>query len=196
MAERVVARQQSCLRLNGLGGTVTQTLLILIAATALLVSFASLLVAFGTARRVNKRGTLPAFPMPVTLPSGVRLPETVMDAFETLPSERQWLLVAATSTCPACKGLAESMNQNRSAFENAPVVIVDGGKAEDAKFEQMLDFPVRTIGDESGELRRSLKVNIVPHSFVMKGDRIEDQSLGDDIASLLTKMRQPTVASS
>lgn len=173
-----------------------QTLVILVAATSFLVSFASLLVAVGTARRVNKRGTLPAFPTPVTLPKGARLPETVIDAIETLPGDRQWLLVAATSTCPACKGLAESMNQNRSAFEYARIVVVDGGKAEDAKFERMLDFPVHTVGDESGDLRRSLMVSIVPHSFVMRGDRVVDQSLGDDIASLLTKMKQPTGARS
>jgi hypothetical protein len=175
---------------------VAHTLIIVISATALLVSLASLVVAAGTARRVNNRDTRPAFSTPETLPSGARLPAAVLDAIETLPSDEQWLLVAATSTCPACKGLAESMSQNRSAFEHVPVVIIDRGKAEDAKFEEMLDFPVHTLGDESGDLGRALKLNIVPHSFVMRGDQIEDQSLGGDIESLLTKMRQPTEARS
>ncbi len=156
---------------------------------ALVAALTSLIVSAGTARRVNRLvGSRVGLTPQVALPNGSSLPNSVAAIVAPIPNGNAWLLLVAGGGCPACQNLARALNDSYSRIGQLPIVVIDSSRESEPKFDTFITIPIRVVPDEAGAFREALGVRGIPHSFVLNGDRIADQLIGDNFGQLLSKI--------
>ena len=163
---------------------------------ALAAAVTSLLISAGTARRVNRLANSHfGLASQSLLPNGSTLPGPVAAALAPIPNPGPWLLLIASGGCTACRSLARELNDDHPGIGEIPIVVIDAGTEFEPRFDSLVTMPVRIVLDEAGAFREALRVKGIPHTFVMNGDRIADQAIGDNMAQLLMKVAGQTARS-
>lgn len=160
---------------------------LLLSVIAIVVTAGNLLLSVGNARRLRRVADRRPSVEPGGLTDGKRLPELVRNAINEVAGQPdRFVMVVATSSCPACQNLAKALNRRQSYFDEVPLVIVDSSEPGSAQFSALLEFPATVLRDERKLVYSAMEVNAVPYSFVVGNDRILRHALGDTIDDLLT----------
>lgn len=159
---------------------------LILSVVAIVVTAANLLLSIGNARRLRRvvDHRLPV--EPGALSDGTKLPDPVQVAIgEALGESDRFVMIVATSSCPACQNLARTLNRSHSASGDLPFVIVDSSEPDSGSFADLLEFPVKVLRDHEKRMYSAMEVTAVPYSFLVANGRIVRHALGDAIDDFL-----------
>lgn len=81
------------------------------------------------------------------------------------------------------------LNDNAATLADTTLVVIDTGGGSQREFASLLRIPAKSISDESGRLRNALHVVGIPHTFMVKNQRIVNHLMGDNISALLAELK-------
>lgn len=156
--------------------------IVLVSLTALVASGFALLVAVGSALRVQRleRGA--------GVEGGGLSPGTRIDAdaFASLVGQQgvdRWLrgptlAVVAKTTCPGCRDLIADMNRRSEELGRLRVLIIERGHGNGGSLRSMAQFDAVWVDDRNDRSKEVFRTNASPHAFLIEQGKVVHQSSG------------------
>lgn len=154
---------------------------VLISMTALVASLFALLVAIGSALRLQNAER--ASGVDVGLPPGSRVDHEALSAFVGRSNADAFvrgptLVVVAKRTCPGCQDLVVRMNRLSRELGHLRVLMIERGRGEDATLRTLAEFEAVWVIDSVDRSKQVFRTNISPHAFLIEHGKVLRQMSG------------------
>jgi hypothetical protein len=158
---------------------------------AVVMSAAALLVAIGTAARVQQltdRNLVPS-----GLQKGSPIPRAelekmisgnALDALVSGPS----LVVFVSARCKPCRELVALLSEGDLGLSNSTMLMVDTSGNESADLRELGKFPSTWIVDSDRGLREAFKTNGTPTTYVLSGGIVRQQVVGPNLEAIVAAL--------
>lgn len=155
-------------------------LLTLVSFTALVASAFALLVAVGSALRVQGLQYSDSS-VEGGLPLGARVDDTLapfvgqtgLDAWLRGPT----LVVVAKTTCPSCRELVANMNRRSAELSSFRVLMIERGHGGES-MKGSAEFDALWVQDEGNQSKELFRTNVSPHAFLIENGKVVSQHTG------------------
>lgn len=166
-------------------------LLTLISLTSLIASAFALLVAVGSALRVQglqHAGTQSG------LPPGARVDHDALAPFVGQTSLDAWLrgptlVVVAKTTCPSCYELVANMNRRSAELAQFRVLMIERGHGDGESLGGTAEFNALWVKDASDHSKEVFRTNVSPHAFLIEQGEVVSQHSGAQAVTFLLGQR-------
>jgi hypothetical protein len=161
---------------------------LLISLAALVASTFALLVAVGSALRVQSLEG--AASVERGLPPGTRVDHDALVPFVGQTDVAAWLrgptlVVVAKTTCPSCHELVANMNRRSAELAPFRVLMIQRGHGDDESLEGTADFNAIWVKDASDHSKEVFRTNVSPHAFLIEQGRVVRQHSGAQAVTFL-----------
>lgn len=163
-------------------------LVVLMSLTSLVASAFAVLVAVGSAMRVQSLQHGGA--TQTGLPQGTRVGRNTLAPFVGEAAVDTWLsgptlVVVAKTTCPSCHDLVSHMNRRSSDFAGFRVLMIERGRGEGESLEGKAEFAATWVKDASDRSKDIFRTNVSPHLFLIERGTVVRQQTGAQAVALL-----------